>query len=186
MLTGKLYLICILALVVTHLLPSKVFAQDTLKKDEGYILIAIYVESGYLPTKITLEGTGWGNDITIKDLEGYNNYRLLAVSEGTYKFDRIYLNRKNYFNIEEQEFELKVVAGKVNYAGDLSIQTGMNSGHSGSTLDGAMFFFNNKSSQALKYLEKNHIEHLKNYPLNYSGRQRDHFFDYVSQEMGVN
>ena len=174
-----------LFIVLVSVCSHSSFALEPLDKDEGYILIAIYIESGYLPTKVTLEGSGWGNDITVKNFKGHENYRLLPVEAGTYKFSRLYLDKRNYFDLEDREFVINVVPGNIKYAGDLSVQTGMNSGFSGSILDGAAFFFNNKSSLALNYLERNNLEVLSEFDLHYSGQQRDHFFDFVSSNKWV-
>lgn len=159
-------------------------AIEKLDEDEGYILVAFNIEQGYIPTYVTLSGEGWGNNLRYDDIDSTTNYWIEAVSAGTYQWDRLYLAKNIYLDIEDAELTIKVEAGKISYAGHLSLYTEMNVDRD-SLIGGARFYFNNKSSKAMEYLENNFSELIQQHGVIYSGQQRDNFFDYASQLKGT-
>ncbi len=149
-----------------------------LEKNQGYILIAINIEGGYIPTKATMTSKGFFNDITVKPLRPRLNYELIAVDSGVYTWDRIYYSSFRYVDLEDEEFSIKVEKGKINYGGQISVYSEMSNNQS-EFLGGISVNFNNKSSKALAFLESQHSDLLKTYGVIYSGNQRDDFFVYA-------
>ena len=180
----KKWLIRLFLLAFSALLPTITLAIESLKEDEGYILVALNIEQGYIPSKVTISGEGWGNNLKYNNLSPYMNYWLEPVSAGTYQWDRLYLNKSSYLDVEDQSFKISVVPGKINYAGHLSLFTEMN-GHKDDLTGGARYYFNNKSSKALIFLEVNFSDLLGKYQVVYSGHQKDHFFNYVTKLKGA-
>jgi len=152
---------------------------DELKSGEGYVLIALNIEAGYVPHKVTLDGDGFFSGLMFKDLGGYNNYWLVPAKAGTYTWDRIYLDGRHYLDIGDDNYSIKVEEGKINYGGHLSLYTEMNAFQS-ELLGGARTYFNNRSTRAFAYLSANYTELVDKYPLHYSGSYRDHFFNYLN------
>ena len=153
---------------------------DELEPGQGYILVALNIEAGYIPSRVTLSGDGFFSRLQFKNLAGYNNYWLVPAQAGTYTWDRVYLDKRNYLNIADNEFSIEVKEGVINYGGHLSLYTEMNA-YRTQLLGGARTYFNNRSARAYEYLSINHKPLLDKYPLSYSGEYADHFFNYVTQ-----
>ncbi|MCL1146321.1 hypothetical protein L2747_09965 [Shewanella marinintestina] len=173
-----------LLLLLSVIFTFPALAIEPLEKDEGYVLVALKVEQGYLPTYVTLSGEGWGNGLKYDLKPTSTNYWLEAVEAGTYEWDRLYLNKDVYLDIEDAELTIKVEPGKINYGGHLLLHTTMNASRN-SLLGGARFYFNNKASKAMTYLDNNFPSLVKDYDLIYTGEHKDHFFDYAKQLKGV-
>jgi len=179
----KKILFRIIIVLFPTLLSTTVLAIEALEEGEGYILIALNIERGYIPSKVTLSGEGWGNNLQYENLRANMNYWLEPVSAGTYQWDRLYLSKRSYLDVDEQNYKIKVEAGKINYAGHLSLYTEM-SKYRDDLTGGARYYFNNRSSKAQTFLESNFAELLNKYKIVYSGHEKDHFFNYVSQLKG--
>ncbi|GGP56404.1 hypothetical protein [Shewanella saliphila] len=154
------------------------YCLPKLDDDQGYILVAMKIEQGYVPSHITLDTDGWLSDLRFEDVTSNYNYWLEVVDAGSYTWDRVYLGKRTYIDVAEQGYVINVEAGKINYAGHLSMYTEMN-GSLNFLIGGARFYFNNKASQALEYMEASYPEVLSQYNLNYTGKEKDHFFEYA-------
>lgn len=154
------------------------YCLTELSKDEGYILVAMKIEQGYVPSHITLDTEGWLSDLRFEKLKSNYNYWLVVVDAGSYTWNRVYLGKQTYIDLADQKYVINVEAGKINYAGHLSMYTEMN-GSLNYLIGGARFYFNNKASQALEYMESSYPEVLAQYNLNYTGKEKDHFFEYA-------
>ncbi|WP_137221504.1 hypothetical protein [Shewanella sp. MEBiC00475] len=159
------------------------FCVTELNNDEGYILVAMKIEQGYVPSHITVEGEGWLSDLKFEQVKPDYNYWIEVVPAGRYTWDRVYLGKRTYIDIADQKYVINVEAGKINYAGHLSMYTEMN-GSLDTLIGGARFYFNNKASKALYYMESNYPEVLAQYNLNYTGKEKDHFFEYAKEIEG--
>ena len=158
------------------------FAIEKLKKNEGYLLVALNVEKGYLPKYVELSGEGlFSKTIKLDSLQPYLNYWLVRVKSGTYRWEKIFFNKRLYLDIDDSNYDIKVKSGKINYGGHLSLYSEMNSSRN-EILGGARLNFNNKSSKALSYLEYEYTELLQNYELVYSGSEKDHFFNFLKTQ----
>ena len=158
--------------------PPLIDAIEPLKEDQGYLLVAFNVESGYLPAKVELDSEGlFSADLIFRDIQGNNNYWLIVADAGEYTWDKLWLSKRLYIPVAEREFKIRVEAGKINYGGQLSLYTEMNVNQN-QLLGGARTYFNNKSSHALNYLIKNAPDLYNKYPVIYSGNYRDYFFEY--------
>jgi hypothetical protein len=154
------------------------YCLPELSNDEGYILVAMKIEQGYVPSHITLDSEGWLSDLRFEQLKSNYNYWLEVVPAGRYTWDRVYLAKRTYIDIADHKYVINVEAGKINYAGHLSMYTEMN-GSLDTLIGGARFYFNNKASKALYYIESSYPEILAQYNLNYTCKEKDHFFEYA-------
>ena len=159
-------------------------AISPLDNDEGYLLLAFTLENGYRPIYVTLKSDSvFGDHVKMEPIYMNTNYKLVSLEEGTYYWDRIYFTEQHYMDISDFDFTISVKKGKINYGGHLALYSEMNMQQS-EFLGGARFNFNNKSSKALFYLEKEYAKLLAQYELIYTGNENDHFYNYIQSLPG--
>lgn len=174
-----------LLLLVLFFLPLKTSAIEPLTEGQGYMLVVLNVEQGYIPDFVTITEDGaFGDTVRMESLAVNANFRLFAVDAGTYSWERLYFTKRHYIDLEDKEYKIKVEPGTVSYAGHLSLYSEMNASQS-EFLGGARLHYNNRSSRALYYMEYKYPELLKQYPLIYTGDKNDDFLQYVTSLEGA-
>ncbi len=162
------------------LLQSNATSIEPLEENEGYLLVAFNVESGYVPSHVQLESGGFmGSSLKFDSLKPRDNHWLIPVDAGEYSWDRIFFTKRIYLNLEDSDFKIKVEPGKINYGGHISLYTEMNSNRD-QLLGGARVYFNNRASKAMIFLDEQYPALMTRYETVYSGKQRDHFFTHVN------
>ncbi|MDI4670029.1 hypothetical protein MKZ42_18395 [Pseudoalteromonas shioyasakiensis] len=149
--------------------------RDTLSKaDEGYLLIGI--ETNRSLKAIYIDGPK-SLVLTAKDIRSGSNYILANLPLGDYTITRLNLNRYSYleFDNDEESWQFTLSAKKINYVGHLDIST------IGFWYTRSHIVLENRSSEALQYMEQNFPTILSGRSLNYGGPGEDSFFDYLEQ-----
>jgi hypothetical protein len=109
----------------------------------------------------------------------YSPYQFIELEAGSYQitkltFDYGYIDLKDLDDSEIWQFNVK--PGAINYVGHFHLKEHDEDRYS--------FSLDNKSTSALKYLEKNYPSILQNKKLVYGGLDRDDFFQFVSELAG--
>lgn len=156
------------------------FAYDKLLANEGYVVINI-INNDALPQSIKIKSSNFlGVDYTKSDLKEGDNFELIKLPEGEYYWSRLKLKNGRYFNLEDHNFTLKVIAGKINYGGHLLVD--VNSKFSTGSFD-----YVNRSSVVIEQLESYCSDLLNSITLIYTGTSVDpfiEFFQMISNEKG--
>ena len=152
-------------------------AQDNPKEPtekEGYVALPIII-SGATPESISITGASFfDSGYKIKELVSGNNFKLITLPVGNYKWKRIKLNDSYYFNLEDLEFNISVKKGVVNYSGHLIID--INNRYAT-----ANYRYINRSSQTLEELKSCCEEIISDYPLVFTAKSQDPFIDAIKQ-----
>ncbi len=168
------YLLSILLFI-----PFYSWSIEPLKNNQGYMLVVLNVEQGYIPEFVTISESGaFGDTVKMESLSVNANFRLFAVDAGTYTWERLYFTKRHYIDLEDREFTVKVEPGTISYAGHLSLYSEMNASQS-EFLGGARIYYNNRSSRALFYLELKYPELLKQYELVNTSDENDDFIPFA-------
>jgi hypothetical protein len=156
------------------------FADEKLLANEGYVVINIIVKDA-LPQSVKIKSSNFlGENYTKSDLKVGENFELIKLPEGEYYWSRLNLKNGRYFDLEDNNFTLKVIAGKINYSGHLLVD--VNSKFSTGSFD-----YVNRSSVVIEQLESCCSELLNFITLIYTGRSVDpfiEFFQRISNEKG--
>jgi len=149
--------------------------RDTLSKaDEGYLLIGI--ETNRSLKAIYIDGPK-SLVLTAKDIRSGSNYILANLPLGDYTITRLNLSHYSFlkFDNDEESWQFTLAPNKVNYVGHLDITT------VGYWNTRSHIVLENRSSEALQYMEQNFPTILSGRSLNYGGTGEDSFFDYLEQ-----
>ncbi|ACA88518.1 hypothetical protein [Shewanella woodyi] len=151
------------------------FAGDNLEsldENEGYVILPLVI-SGMLPKSITLEEASvFGNSYKVKDIKIGENFELITLPAGDYKWTKIQINKSYYFNLEEYGYDIKVNKGVVNYGGHLIIDFNAQFGT-------ARYNYVNRSSQVIKELESCCDNLMSKYSLYFTANSEDPFIDFL-------
>ena len=114
--------------------------------------------------------------LTAKDIRSGSNYILANLPLGDYTITRLNLSNHSFlkFDNDEESWQFTLSAKKINYVGHLDIST------IGFGIP-ALIVLENRSSEALQYMEQNFPTILSGRSLNYGGPGEDSFFDYLEQ-----
>jgi hypothetical protein len=144
----------------------------SLGENEGYVLLPLVI-SGMLPESITIEGAGvFGDSYRVRKLKAGENFELIILPVGDYKWTKIKVNKSYHFNLEEHEFSLTVNKGIINYGGHLIIDINSQFGT-------AKYNYVNRSSQAIKELESCCKNILSKYSLSFASNSEDPFINFL-------
>lgn len=149
--------------------------RDTLSKaDEGYLLIGI--ETNRSLKAIYIDGPK-SLVLTAEDIRSGSNYILANLPLGDYTITRLNLSHYSFlkFDNDEESWQFTLAPNKVNYVGHLDITT------VGYWNTRSHIVLENRSSEALQYMEQNFPTILSGRSLNYGGPGEDSFFDYLEQ-----
>ncbi len=151
--------------------------EEVLKSNEGYYLARIWVNDFFSKTEFSsgiksIRITGEQGKI-IKRITIGRNHRLLKLEAGNYSWSRVVLYNDRYYDLNDNKFDFKVDAGKINYGGDFGI---VNLGNGV-----ASFGYHNRSSFAYKQLKTDYPELLDSHKLHYTGHAIDPYFDLIQE-----
>ncbi|KTF15543.1 hypothetical protein [Pseudoalteromonas sp. H105] len=151
--------------------------KDTLSKiDEGYLLIGI--ETNRDLKAIYVDGPK-SFILTAQDIRSGSNYILANLPLGEYTISRINLNNYSYLDLddEKEQWQFTLAANKINYVGHLNITT------RGFWYTASQIVLENKSSQAIEFVESNYPTILAGRSLNYGGPGEDLFFPFIEKTL---
>jgi hypothetical protein len=145
---------------------------ESLGENEGYVLLPLVI-SGMLPESVTIEEAGvFGDSYRVRKLKAGENFELIILPVGDYKWTKIKVNESYHFNLEEHEFSLTVNKGIINYGGHLIIDINSQFGT-------AKYNYVNRSSQAIKELENCCKNILSKYSLSFASNSEDPFIEFL-------
>lgn len=152
-------------------------AENDLKvptEKEGYVALPIVI-SGATPKSVTISGEGvFDSNYKVIELEPGENFRLITLPEGNYKWKKVKLNNNYYFNLKDLEFSVSVKKGVINYGGHLILD--INDRYA--TVN---YRYINRSSQTIEALESCCATVMSNYPLVFSAKSKDPFIDAINK-----
>ncbi len=148
----------------------KTDADRTLSDEQGYVLLGIDTNRDlyqiYLdgPTRIKL---------TAEDLAEGDSYILADLEAGEYSIDRLYIDKYRYYRFDEEDnFKFTVMSGKVSYVGHLETVT------VGYWYPRTYLQLDNRSSQALVFMQEEFPNISSKRKLSYGGPGEDTFLEY--------
>jgi hypothetical protein len=146
-------------------------AYEKLSANEGYVAINIIIKQG-VPESIKITSINFlGESYTKSDLKEGDNFELIKLPAGDYYWSRLNIFNGRYFNLKENKFSLKVVAGKINYGGHLLVDINQKFGT-------ANLNYMNRSSTVIDQLDTCCSELLNAIPLIYTGTFVDPFIEF--------
>lgn len=144
-----------------------------LQQNSGYLLLAVNTDT-------VLEGIVITGEKTIKlehdDLKKFNNFILLDMPAGNYKFDAIRLSRFASIQLDNDYWGFAVSPGVISYVGELNLRS------TGFFSTVFRVQLHNKSSEALQHMEANFPGILEKRRLRYRGPGEDKFFELMEQQ----
>lgn len=141
-----------------------------LDSDTGYLLIGI--ESNVGLENIFISGAR-SFRLSREDIQQGTNYFLLEMPQGSYSIERIKANQWRYFDLTEGYWDFFVSPGVVSYVGHLNVGL-VNARSQISELE-----LENRSSEALAFMEASFPAILENRKIRYHGPGEDRFFEKV-------
>lgn len=152
--------------------------DKSLDENTGYLLIGINTNR-YLQ-EILVTGTK-SLKLTSDDLKRGTNYLLVDVPAGHYQIDRVRFNKFVRLELEDDEdfdWGFNVTPGSISYVGHLDIETfGFSWGYFSNLR--SKLELENRSTDALKFMEENYPNILDSRWITYQGPGQDRFFDYI-------
>lgn len=146
----------------------KLDVDSDLGKQSGYLLIGI--ESNIGLENIFIEGEK-SFRLSREDLQKGTNYFLIEMPQGNYNFEKIKTSRWLRYELEDEYWEFKVQQGVVSYIGHLKVEgRGFWSRQLNLELE-------NRSSEALAFMENDFPTILQNRKIRYGGPGEDKFFE---------
>ena len=150
-----------------------------MEEGDGYLLIG--VDTNRILREIYISGEK-SLLLSSQDLKKGTNYILINVPAGEYQLERVRFSRRTRVELSSSDYHWKfnVAPGVVSYVGHLDVET------QGFTW---LYFSNlrshleleNRSSDALVFMEENFPTILNNRWISYQGPGNDPFFDYLKQ-----
>ncbi|WP_333608980.1 hypothetical protein [Arsukibacterium sp.] len=140
--------------------------------NHGYLLIS--VDTNYNLQSINLEGQR-RLSLTTKDLQRGTNYILLNVPAGNYRLSKVTFNNMLHFRLTDSYWDFSVGAGRISYVGNFNIKANTYS----VWRHGANLVLENRSSDALQFLERSFPTLLQAYSVRYHGPGEDDFFQHI-------
>ena len=172
----KLSSLMVLALVLISCSTTKTsLKQDvdnTLKLDEGYLLIGINTTQDL--EYINIDGET-NLRFTKEDLRQGSSYILTTAPTGKYYLKTIGTGNRYRVRLKQESWSFEVKPGQISYIGDLDF-----------TRNSYFYWIvyavmDNRSSFAIKFLQENFPNILNNRQLHYAGPGEDRFLHYYYQ-----
>ncbi|AOS95900.1 hypothetical protein AUP74_00429 [Microbulbifer aggregans] len=149
---------------------------DVLEAEAGYLLIA--VDTNFNLDQIKLGGRKYLS-LNRDDLQHGTNFILARVPAGKYRIISVHLNFLYAFKLDDENWRFEVTPGVVSYVGHLNVQNRLRNMTARIELE-------NRSSEALEFLESNFPHLIDSEEVRYAGPGEDDFFLYVrSLERGA-
>ncbi|GAA0859048.1 hypothetical protein [Aliiglaciecola litoralis] len=145
-----------------------------LSANSGYLLVG--VDLNYAVNNIQIGGP---KDVlfTRDDLDQFNNYFLVEMPAGKYSFEKIRLLNGYYYTLKSGYWDFEVKPSEISYVGHLKIMS----------RNGWFSRYNitleNKSTDALEYMQDNYNNILSARRLRHRGPGDDKFLEYVDVEL---
>ncbi|BBM03551.1 hypothetical protein [Microbulbifer sp. GL-2] len=144
---------------------------EPLSPGEGYAVLALVI-SGEVPKSVKIQTPKlFGKSYLFEDLSDGNNFKIIRLPAGEYRWTKVTTNRNSYYKIKEKEFNLNIQEGSINYGGHLTINTNWQ-------FETAEFDYINRTSQTIEELEKCCLTLLNEYPLLFTERAKDPFIKF--------
>ncbi|MDX1704846.1 hypothetical protein [Pseudidiomarina sp.] len=142
----------------------------------GYLLIG--VETAHDLNFVDLDGPK-SIRLSDKDLRAGTNYILIELPAGVYTISELTLGTSQRFVLDDEDnWQVDVKKQRISYVGHLVVKS------RGYWARRASIELENRSSQALEFLEQDFPVILAGYPLDYGGPGKDHFLPYVASQNG--
>lgn len=139
--------------------------------ESGYLLIGVQTRDDL--NFVDLEGPK-SVRLSDKDLRSGTNYILIELPAGQYTISDLELGSARRIIFEDKEnWQIEVQQQRINYVGHLEVRT------YGYWIPVAYTELQNRSSQALEFLQRDFPVILAGYPLSYGGPGEDHFLPYI-------
>lgn len=142
-------------------------SDPALKAGEGLVLMAVDTSVNVAMVRMNRDGKLFGSGV-MRDLKEGRNFRLYAVSAGTYEWRELQLVFGYRYTLsDDEDFRFTVEPGRITYPGDLLFRP--------SSFWRARFASTNRSLAAIDWMQKTHPTIYAKYPLAFSGRYPDPF-----------
>lgn len=177
--TGVLLLgAAVLASCATKITKLEVDADKPLDAQSGYILLSV-------DTNIDLKSISMAGpkslQITQDDLSTGSRFMMVEVPAGIYDFTEVRFNSYIHLTLTEGAWHFRVEPGKINYIGNLAIKASGLFAALGFYTSEPSVLLENKSVDALEFMQKSFPNILAARPLVYGGAGTDYFFPYAQQ-----
>lgn len=113
--------------------------------------------------------------LSSEDLDKASNYFLIEMPAGDYQFDVIRFNRVSRMELNEGYWDFRVLPNEISYVGHLEVIS------IGWWYRNANIELENRSSDALTFLQNSFPNILSSKKVRYRGPGEDSFFEYVEQ-----
>ena len=162
----------------------------SLAEDQGLLIVQI-------DTNSSIQRISAGASVVSENLPKGRHIWIASLPSGRYAWSEVRIEfqgirqiyRPGQFKrLNEHEFEFDVVAGQINYPGELMIRTDPGSYHFDVYRGRAGYFWDisirnrNHSAMAIRSLMKSHAMLLDEYPVRYAGSSGDGFLDFYGKE----
>lgn len=148
--------------------------HNNLGIDQGFLLVAI--DTNFSLDKIKIKGAKY-LFLSRENLHPGSNYILFKAPAGEYRFDSIYLNSIYAYELEEDYWSFRINPEVISYVGHLSVDQNFFKLRAHIELE-------NRSTEALEFLEENFQKLIKTKNIQYAGPGRDDFFSVIAQAQG--
>lgn len=180
--TSHLFLLLLLpCLLLTGCVQSvKSLSQDVdlqLDSDEGYLLIG--VESSRNLNSILIRGPR-NLKLTSEDLQKGSQYILISVPAGHYTIDKVNFTSHYYMRLDDDAWGFKVEPMVISYVGDFELKK-ISIWNSNYRVE-----LENRSSEALTFVENKFPNILKQRRIRYLGPGDDKFFEFLENVKTLN
>jgi hypothetical protein len=141
--------------------------------DSGYLLVGVELTNSIQ----SIEVSGPRNiRLSRENLEPGSSYFLIEMPAGNYQFDLIRFNRVSRMELKEGYWDFEVMPNEISYVGHLEVmQVGWFFSLSSIELE-------NRSSDALSFLQESFPNILASRKVRYRGPGYDGFLEYVEQK----
>lgn len=147
---------------------------EKLKNKEGYVLLPLMI-SGATPRTVILKSQSlFGENYRFDNIKTGMNYRIIKLPVGKYKWSRIKLNSRYYFDLKDENYLVIVKENTINYSGHLAIDINDEFGT-------AQYKYVNRSTQAMVELNSCCSSITSLYPTIYTGDFEDPFINYYEK-----
>ncbi|AWF81270.1 hypothetical protein BTJ40_10815 [Microbulbifer sp. A4B17] len=148
--------------------------NSNLDIDEGFLLVAI--DTNFSLDKIKIKGAKYFF-LSRENLHPGGNYILFKAPAGEYRFDKVYLNYIYAYELEEEYWSFQINPEVISYVGHLTVDQNLFKLLARIELE-------NRSTEALEFLEENFSELIETKNIQYAGPGKDDFFNIVAQTQG--
>jgi hypothetical protein len=160
----------------TKITKLEVDADKPLDGQSGYILLSVDTNNDLQRVRIAGPKT---LEISEEDLTAGSRFMLVDVPAGEYDFTGVTFNAYSRSELSEGSWHFRVEPGKINYIGNLTVEVSGLLAVLGIYTEEPTVLLENKSVDALEFMQKNYPNILAARPMVYGGAGTDYFFPYV-------